>query len=481
MKKFKFLWLNIMLFCALPLFSFCQSVHFETWETWVQLQAEARAQNKYIFVDVFATWCGPCKRMDKEVYTNTQVGKALGKDFISVKIQQDMIKEDDAESRSHYAEAGAFVKKYQVHAFPSLLFFAPDGQLINKELGFHDVPDFLLLLKQTLDPQRPKMQAALRAYRKGKRDYRLMANLAIYARDLLGNRLLADSIARDYIANYQDKQPEQALLTRDNLEWLIKFNSQLHSGDQFFKLLYHQPDSVDKMIQYKGFANRVINNVVAREEIIDKLPKEKTDEPDWADMAATISQKYPNHVDANDLILTNQINYYAKAGDWKKQNQYLAQKIDKYGLASLGLGWGESLLLESFVLHDGDASLLPKAKSWIEENCIKWIENYGDGQYWGMNLKPGQAPVDFANNNFDDYAGLLYKIGRKDEAIKMMEWYIRMIDSYVSASEAFEHNQTKLDQFLKFNEGRLADRRRILDKMKKGDKIDDGTWKASWF
>ena len=36
--------------------------------TWNELLAEAKKQNKPIFVDIYTTWCRPCKVLDKDVF-----------------------------------------------------------------------------------------------------------------------------------------------------------------------------------------------------------------------------------------------------------------------------------------------------------------------------------------------------------------------------------------------------------------------------
>jgi thiol:disulfide interchange protein len=44
-----------------------KGINFENNLSWEQVKEKAKAENKYIFVDCYATWCGPCKAMDKEV------------------------------------------------------------------------------------------------------------------------------------------------------------------------------------------------------------------------------------------------------------------------------------------------------------------------------------------------------------------------------------------------------------------------------
>ena len=44
-----------------------KGIHFEQGLSWKDILAKAKAEHKYIFVDCYATWCGPCKYMDKNV------------------------------------------------------------------------------------------------------------------------------------------------------------------------------------------------------------------------------------------------------------------------------------------------------------------------------------------------------------------------------------------------------------------------------
>src|ERR1044072_3274365 len=67
--------------------------------TWQQIKEKAKKENKYIFVDCFTTWCRPCKKMDKDVYTNDSVGALLNEKFISVKVQMDATKADNEFTR----------------------------------------------------------------------------------------------------------------------------------------------------------------------------------------------------------------------------------------------------------------------------------------------------------------------------------------------------------------------------------------------
>lgn len=85
-----------------------------------ELFKEAAKQNKYIFVDVFTDWCGPCIRMDKMVFTDSVVAAMYNKSFLSYKA--------DAERASGIE----WRVKFDIQFFPSYLFFHSDGRLICK-------------------------------------------------------------------------------------------------------------------------------------------------------------------------------------------------------------------------------------------------------------------------------------------------------------------------------------------------------------
>lgn len=90
----------------------------------------AKKQNKIVFVDVFASWCGPCKMLKKSTFVDPMVGEFFNQKFINVAI--------DAEK----GEGIDFAAKYNVRSYPTLLFIRPDGTIVHKAIGFHNAKDF---------------------------------------------------------------------------------------------------------------------------------------------------------------------------------------------------------------------------------------------------------------------------------------------------------------------------------------------------
>ena len=72
--------------------SLAQGVVFEPEGTTLeQASAKAKAENKLIFLDCFTQWCGPCKKMSREVFPQEKVGAAMNPKFVSLKIDMERV------------------------------------------------------------------------------------------------------------------------------------------------------------------------------------------------------------------------------------------------------------------------------------------------------------------------------------------------------------------------------------------------------
>lgn len=97
---------------------------------YAQMLERARQENKYVFIDFYATWCGPCKKLDKEVYPEAAVEKLLNS-MLSAKY--------DAEKEPWLAVADEF----RVSAYPTLIVLAPDGREMGRYVGYLPAPEFV--------------------------------------------------------------------------------------------------------------------------------------------------------------------------------------------------------------------------------------------------------------------------------------------------------------------------------------------------
>jgi thiol:disulfide interchange protein len=97
-------------------------IKWTTGLSWEQIKQKAKAENKYIFIDAYTTWCGPCKMMDKYVYPNDTVSSFFNEHFVAVKAQMDVTEKDDQGIRDWYTDSKKIERDYTVTAYPSLIF-----------------------------------------------------------------------------------------------------------------------------------------------------------------------------------------------------------------------------------------------------------------------------------------------------------------------------------------------------------------------
>jgi len=108
------------------------------WQTSLSAASEqAKKEHKYILADVYTDWCGWCKKLDKDVFTNSDVVSYLQKDFICVKVNAEDPKEGSTVART-----------YKVNGFPCALVFSPEGKLIGKVDGYEAAADYIASLKE---------------------------------------------------------------------------------------------------------------------------------------------------------------------------------------------------------------------------------------------------------------------------------------------------------------------------------------------
>ncbi|RFS18449.1 DUF255 domain-containing protein [Emticicia sp. C21] len=88
-----------------------------------QILADAKAKNQIIFVDVYATWCGPCKWMDEHTFADARVVEKFNKQFVNFKVDGDT------------SEGQVVRNLYKVGAYPTYLFIAPEGKVLHRIEG----------------------------------------------------------------------------------------------------------------------------------------------------------------------------------------------------------------------------------------------------------------------------------------------------------------------------------------------------------
>jgi thioredoxin-related protein len=408
---------------------------------WNEVKKMAKMQNKFIFVDVYATWCGPCRLMDKNVYGNDTVRKVLSKDFISIKVQMDSTTNDDAHTKSWYDDAHQINEKYKPEGLPALLFFSPQGELAYKEVGYVSPVKFVYVAKEALTNPLGRYEQSMSRFKEGKMDFAEMPALARLA-NLKKEKDLSINIAKTYKEKWLDLQPGEVAFTRENLLFIVDFYYYLiNSKDRYFNLFYEKPAYADSIIHhstFKNISNFIAWNIIIKEEISDKLylndkaitkPK-----PNWKKIYSSIAGKY-SKVNLDDFFLDQQIKYYQVAGDWRSYIKYVERKMKKYpprvGGKLFGPQFGDAgginLYAWNMFLYCADKKLLKSALKWSDIS-IK------------LETRPGAI-----TNFMDTKANLLYKMGRSKDAIELEEKVIERNPSS-EGTKLFIGNLNKMKQ-----------------------------------
>ena len=138
MKNITIISLCIVLLCAFVApSSDYKGVQFQN-INFNQALAKAKQENKFVFMNVYAVWCGPCKLLKKNTFTSDKVGAAVNKSFVSIDV--------DAEK----GEGISLSKKYEVKAHPLILIINPEGKVVKRILGYRTDAQLLSELKGLL-------------------------------------------------------------------------------------------------------------------------------------------------------------------------------------------------------------------------------------------------------------------------------------------------------------------------------------------
>jgi len=156
--------------------------------TWEEAKEKATQEEKILFVDAFTTWCGPCKRMAKNVFPDSEVGKFFNEKYISLKL--DMEK----------TEGRAFATEYPVSAYPTLFFINEKGELLKRVVGGKNVEQFLAI-GMSIAESYDRSGDFKKLYDEGNRDFDLVLK---YIKALNNANKPSLKIANDFLRENKD-------------------------------------------------------------------------------------------------------------------------------------------------------------------------------------------------------------------------------------------------------------------------------------
>ncbi len=183
--------------CALlfPVLLHAQGIKFFE-GTWEEALHKSESEGLPIFLDAYASWCGPCKYMASNVFTKERAGEYFNSHFINMQI--DMEKGIGPE----------LARKYHVRAYPTLLFISADGEIIQSAVGAMDVNELLKLGALAFSKYDENSVYRIAYEEEGKRDYETVYG---YLLSLRKSNKSTVKVANDYLHSEPELSKEQRI------------------------------------------------------------------------------------------------------------------------------------------------------------------------------------------------------------------------------------------------------------------------------
>jgi thioredoxin-related protein len=394
---------------------------------WEQIKEKAKKENKYIFVDCYTTWCGPCKKMDKDVFSKKDVGAFFNDKFVTVRIQMDATEKDPEPVKTRYKDAARLEKEYFVFAYPTQLFFNQKGELVEKITGYQEKDKFVSIARASLKPGRMKYEdpykeflALKDKYQKGIKEYQRFPFMIATANQTghteFGKDLVNDF--RQYLLTLSNKE----LLKRDYIEFINKYGSvsNKNSTNNLSRIFFIDGKKVDAIMEKKNYSMFALRNMIQRGYVTEFLNgvkgKEANASAPWDSLYSDIATQFTKEI-AEQSILLAKITYFDSFNSYQgdpRTVSYFIEFTKKYGVEALFLNpesrnmYINNFAYKYFSVRDGAdlndtryiSILLGKAVDYTREEAKMGLRCHPDWRF------------------MDTYAEMLYKVGEYEKAIK---------------------------------------------------------------
>lgn len=150
---------------------------------------KAKAENKPLFIDVYATWCGPCKYLTKEVFVQEELGAFMNQHFINLKL-------DGEQGDGDY-----LMSEFGLDAYPTMLFLSADKVELNRIVGAASADEILETSKGVIDPSTTLIFKQEEQYAQGDRSKTFLQE---YISEMVDKDKDFEPVVAEYIELYPD-------------------------------------------------------------------------------------------------------------------------------------------------------------------------------------------------------------------------------------------------------------------------------------
>lgn len=308
------------------------------------LIAKAKKENKILFIDAYTSWCGPCKMMERNIFTKKTVGDYYNSNFVNARF--DMEKSEGRE----------IATKYGVRSYPTYLFLNGDGELVSQNYGYMEESMFLSMAQNINSPNNKKGTLKER-FEKGEKDPEFLINIM---------RLNSSSdfdFAKKASERYFENKEKTSELTKDDIGLLLFFLKS--SEDKNYKVFTQRKAEIIKFLPeetYREFDNQIrLGKIV--EQSIDRQNKRINDDY-FMKLAEPIVGKHDAEVKLNQTKLS----YYEQNANFP---EYEKAALVYYKNSEV---FEPNELLKAawiFSEHVTNPASLKKATEWAEKSVMR--------------------------------------------------------------------------------------------------------------
>lgn len=362
--------------------------------TFDEAKALAEKEGKIIFMDAFAEWCGPCKRMARDVFPTKEAGDYFNEKFINVKM--DMEK----------GEGRALAQKYRVGSYPTLLFLDFTGEVVFETKGARTSAAALIALGvQALKPNESTILLQNKKWLEGNRDAKFLMEYietqAVFNKDY----------NTAFEAYLNALTPENKKDTKV-LDFILRYTNAATSPGM--KFISENKSSIKTTLGAEKFDTKIID--------IAMISANASKETSSLNEAKEILNAFKPKGYKEQLHLLD-VRYYGAIKDWKTYDKVVTKYLSKYkkgdDIAYNKVAW-------NYYMNIDDAKQLAKAEKWMQD-AIKTNNSY--------------------NNNLTQ-SYLLYKMERFSEAQDAVEYALILAKNGTNETKNAEILKKKIEEAL---------------------------------
>lgn len=330
----------------------------------------AKKEDKMIFVDLSATWCGPCKVMKRTTFQDANVGEFFNEKFINLFIECDIDKQS----------AEIMKERYKYNAFPTLLFLDKNGVMFHKIVGSMEVEQFLPNVKGALEGK--NLVNYMKRYEQGENSTEFILELINVAENAYDEELVAKLSSQ-----YLKKLSAQQLTEERNWE-MLRNNITDIDNEVVQKFMQNIDDFVS--VHGKTEVDSYVNILWTRKAHSFANSKTKAfDKEGYKNFLKRLDKS--NFKGAENIKLQSALHNSKVVGDWAEYLKLVNEKIK----TNLEIGSLYNLAVP-FEKECSDKVLRAKFSKVIEMELDKAIKNKSFEKYTELEKQYGKI-YDYEN------------------------------------------------------------------------------------